>query len=78
MGILYWFFAGLLIYSLFVALLTYICFSCASEYPPSWKRFYVLYIDIGLFLFKLLSPRFRKSFNYSVRPMTEEERKEAE
>ena len=76
---LYYSLVGLLIYSVFaVPLLVGLISAQCGYYPPKWKRFWMDYADIWLGFFKLLSPSFRRSIGCSMRPMTEEDRKEIE
>ena len=76
---LYYSFVGLLIYSvIIIPLLVGFASAYAGDYPPKWKTFWARYADAWTGFFKLLSPRFRRSLSCSMRPMTEEDRKETE
>lgn len=69
---LYYSFVGLLIYSfIIIPFLVGLVSAYVGDYPPKPKKFWVMYADLWLGFFKLLSPRFRKSISCSVRPMTE-------
>ena len=63
--ILYWFFVGLLIYSVVVIPVFIILGSVyEDDYPPTWKRFWVEYGVLWPGFFRLLSPGFRKPLNF--------------
>ena len=75
---LYYSFVVLVIYSVVVIpFLVRLTSAYMGDYPPKRIIFWTRYADLWVSFFKLLSPRFRRSLSCSMRPMTEEDRKEA-